>query len=99
MERLIVKVDQDLLDLIPGFLKNKKNDINKIKTALPLGDYETVRVTGHNMKGSGAGYGFLEISEIGAGIETAAGKQDHEQIIYLLNQLTDYLDRVSFEPE
>ena len=99
MEQIIVKVDEDLLDLIPGFLKNKKNDIAKMAEAIPVEDYETVRVTGHNMKGSGSGYGFLKISEIGEQLETAAIKQDNELIIILLEQLADYLERVTIKAE
>ena len=99
MKRIIVKVDEDLLDLIPSFLKNKKEDIIKMTTAIQEQDYETVRVAGHNMKGSGAGYGFSKLSEIGGQLETAAITQDKELIINLLNQLADYLERVIIEPE
>ena len=63
-ERIVVRIDKDLEDLIPGYIKNRHNDIESMHTALESGDFENIRILGHSMKGSGGGYGFDEITTI-----------------------------------
>ena len=49
---------------------------------------------GHNMKGSGAGYGFAAITKIGAALEAAAKKKSDGPIGIQISALGDYLERV-----
>ena len=93
-EKIIVHVDADLEELIPGFLQNRHEDIKTILNALEKGDYETVRILGHSMKGSGGGYGFDAITDIGHSIEDAAKEKNPEEIKKQVNALSGYLDRV-----
>ena len=51
-----------------------------------------MRILGHNMKGSGAGYGFDRITEIGACLEQAAGRRAAEEIRARAEELCRYLD-------
>ncbi|MCX7966210.1 MAG: Hpt domain-containing protein [Syntrophorhabdaceae bacterium] len=93
-EKIIVNIISDLKELIPGYINNRYEDIKKIMTALEHGDYETVRILGHSMKGSGGGYGFDAITEIGRGIEQAAKEKDGEAIKNKIVELQDYLKRI-----
>jgi PAS domain S-box-containing protein len=92
-----VCVDASLAGLVPGFLANRRRDIDAIDAALALADYENVRVLGHNMKGSGAGYGFNRITEIGASLEQAAGRRAPEEIRERTAELVRYLDSLHVE--
>jgi len=93
-EKIVVIVDEDLQDLIPGYLENRLKDIAAIRAALAQGDYEAIRSIGHKLKGSGGGYGFDQITEIGRLMEEAA-KIDHgEEILRQTEALTSYLKRV-----
>lgn len=92
--KIIVKIDPDIQAIVPGFLKNKHNDVGKILAALSKGDFETVRILGHSMKGDGGGYGFDRISSIGATIEEAAKTKKADQIRASVEELSDYLSRV-----
>jgi HPt (histidine-containing phosphotransfer) domain-containing protein len=56
-EVIVIHADKDLEDLIPEFLDNRRSDVESIRGALANDDYETIRVLGHSMKGSGGGYG------------------------------------------
>lgn len=94
-ERIVVHIDADLEDLIPGYLENRQKDIKNMKNALVKGDYDTVRILGHSMKGSGGGYGFDEISEIGKLIEESAKQKDDEAIRKLIERLSNYLERIN----
>ena len=43
-----------------------------MRNALAARDFASIQTIGHNCKGTGAGYGFPEISSIGSTIEQAA---------------------------
>lgn len=94
-----VTVDQDLKELIPGFLARRHDDVRKLREALDSRDVDGVRVTGHSMKGTGGGYGFDGLSEIGAQIEIAAKGGDLDAARNGLERLVDYLDRVQIRFE
>jgi HPt (histidine-containing phosphotransfer) domain-containing protein len=91
---IIVRVDPDLADLVPGFLKNRRKDAAAIEVALQQADYETIRILGHDMKGSGGGYGFDGISEIGRLLEQAAKNRDTDAIQRQADDLRHYLNHL-----
>ena len=93
-EAIVVHIDKDLEDLIPEFLDNRRGDVESIRGAVASDDYETVRVLGHSMKGSGGGFGFDDITEIGAALEQAAKRKDETAIRDELEKLANYLARV-----
>jgi HPt (histidine-containing phosphotransfer) domain-containing protein len=93
-DKITVRLDPDIQDLIPGFLDNRKKDVTAIRTALANGDFATITVLGHTMKGDGGGYGFDDISEIGALIETAGKQKNADKIKQGLDRLADFLERV-----
>jgi CheY-like chemotaxis protein len=95
--RVLVRVDSSLAELIPRFLVNRRSDVETIGTALDQGDYERIRVLGHDMKGSGGGYGFDEITDIGASLERAAEGREHAEIRAKAAELAWYLDSVDVD--
>ncbi len=93
-KKITVVVEEDLQELIPGYLENRRKDIATIREALAVKDYEAIRSLGHKMKGSGGGYGFDAITDIGRALEDAA-KGDHaEEIEKQTEILASYLERV-----
>lgn len=93
-EKIVVEVDEDLEDLIPGFLNNRNADIGKLQQAADASDFETLRSIGHSLKGVGGGYGFEKMSELGASIETAAKGEQLEEIKSFIAALENYLQNV-----
>ncbi|MBI3814851.1 MAG: Hpt domain-containing protein [Nitrospinae bacterium] len=93
-EKVIVHVDADIEELIPGFLQNMEEDVQGILNAIENGDYETIRIMGHSMRGSGGGYGFDAITDMGHSIEEAAQGKNSEEIKKWVAELSSYLDRV-----
>jgi len=98
-ERIIVIVDAEIEDLIPGFLENRRKDVKTLEQALAEGDYETIRTLGHAMKGAGGGYGFDAITDLGRSLEDAAKEGNTEEIRKRINELSDYLERVEVDYE
>ena len=90
----VANIDSELRELIPGYLDNRRSDITIMTGAVDKDDFETVRVLGHDMKGSGGGYGFDAITDIGQTLERAAKDQNKTEIQRLAQELADYLERV-----
>ncbi len=93
-DKIVVIVDEDLEELIPGFLQNRDNDVQKLRDALAGEDVGTLQSIGHSLKGVGGGYGFDVLSEIGAKIEIAAKESNVGGIEELINEMADYLERI-----
>ena len=53
----------------PAFLTNRWRDLEKMQAVLAAGDFAALRTIAHNCKGTGTGYGFPEISSLGAQLE------------------------------
>lgn len=91
---IIVYIDSSLEGLISGYLENRRRDLIAIRAVLTRNNFEPVRVIGHNIKGTGSGYGFDFISKVGDELEQAALRADSAAIIRLSNELDDYLGRL-----
>jgi histidine phosphotransfer protein HptB len=92
--RIVVFIDADLEELIPNYLHNRHQDVQALKAALIEGNFERLRLLGHGMKGSGGGYGFDRITELGAALETAAIRQEKSALGASIAQLQDFLERL-----
>jgi PAS domain S-box-containing protein len=69
----------EVQQLVPGYLSRQRMDLEKLRAAISAADYATISTLGHQLKGSGAPYGFDEFSRIGSAIEQAAKTQDLEE--------------------
>ena len=92
--RVIVYIDPDLEEIVPGFLENRRNDAAALVTAIQGNDLRTVRLLGHRMRGDGGGYGFEEISRIGEALEQAALREDREVMKQQTTALANFLAQV-----
>jgi CheY-like chemotaxis protein len=93
----VVLEDPDTAPLVPGFLQNRREDVEAMRPLIEAGDFGRVQAFGHKMKGTGKSYGFAEITRIGAAIELAAYQNDAVALEQLVNELSDYLDRVKVQ--
>ncbi len=93
-EKIRVHIDSDLQDLIPDYLENREKDLLAFKQALKKNNFDKIAVLGHSMKGSGGGYGFNDLSNIGRAIEKAAKNRDKESVRRSITDLTEFLKNV-----
>jgi len=70
------------------YIKHTSKELESIMDVLETKSFDSLRTFGHNIKGSGGMYGFDEVTEIGAVIETAAKDED----IVLIKSNLDSLD-------
>ncbi|GLR65395.1 hypothetical protein GCM10010909_00730 [Acidocella aquatica] len=83
---------------IPLYLNNRRENVRAIQDALEHGDFETVEFLGHGMRGSGGMFGFQKITDIGAGLELAAGRADIVTARKWTAELSEYLDQLDISP-
>jgi len=93
-EKITVTIDSDLEELIPGFMENRKKDLENLSKAVTIKDFKTLWSVGHSLKGVGGGYGFEQMSELGAAIEEAGKTSNLESAKEHVEQLRDYLSRL-----
>ncbi len=92
--KVIVEVDEDLGDLIPGFLSRKRDEANAMLDAAQRNDYELIGRLAHRIKGEGGSYGFDKMTEIGRRLERAAKARDDVGAMRGAIELLDYLQRL-----
>jgi HPt (histidine-containing phosphotransfer) domain-containing protein len=99
-DRVIVEVDEDLSDLIPGFLTHKRDDVAAIFEAVAQRDYAEIGRIAHRIKGEGGSYGFESMTEAGRSLEHAAATRDDGAVTALARGLLNYMDRLEivFQP-
>jgi PAS domain S-box-containing protein len=83
-------VDADAMN----YLARRKSEIESLRALLVALEFDKIRIAGHNMKGSGGGYGFPKLTELGAAIESAAKRKDPGAVDNKLSDLALYLEEV-----
>ncbi len=83
-----------MADLVARYLERCRADVAAMRSALEGGTLATVRGLGDRLAGSGAAYGFGEISSRGLAIERAARDADRFLIEEALAALDRYLAAV-----
>jgi PAS domain S-box-containing protein len=88
------RAKRSLADRTPAFLQNCRDSATAIHGALARADFETVTILAHNMRGSGGGFGFQAITDIGAALEEASSNADAALSLKYVGDLSRYLDRL-----
>jgi HPt (histidine-containing phosphotransfer) domain-containing protein len=97
VKKIVVLVDSDLSDLVPGFLAKKREDAELIIANAEASDFDSLQAIGHKIKGEGGSYGFDRITEIGDALERAAISRDAREVRNCGILLRDYLDALQVE--
>ena len=91
---IVVQIDQDLSDLVPGFLSRKREDARAVLAAVEHGDAEAIARLGHKMKGEGGSYGLDAVTDLGRELEQAGKDRDFHAARRLGRDLTNFLERL-----
>ena len=88
--------EEDFRPLLEDFAQAAVERRAQLADWFAAGQFEDIRVTAHQLKGSGAGYGFPELSTLAASLETACKSTTRTpaDIEQHLDRLVCYLDRV-----
>ncbi len=80
-------IDAELTRLVPDYLAARRRDLVTLRELLGRECWDDMRRIGHRMKGTGATYGFPDISRLGDAIEVAAQSADAGVLCRLFDQL------------
>jgi len=89
-----VRVDAEILPLIPAFLAEMRQLVEGIRTAMTTDDYGTVGGLAHRIAGVGGSYGFEELSVLARSLEGAARESNRAQVQGLALACANYLEKV-----
>lgn len=87
-------VDPFAKRLMARYLRNREADIQALRSALASGNFQYISTTGHNLFGSGGAYGLMQISELGADLQSAAEGHEVKQINKLIDSLEEFVRTV-----
>ena len=93
-EKIQLKVDPALKELVPDFLEQRRRDLERMRQALHAGDLASIRDVGQNIRCFSRVYGLAELTALGEQIHCAAEECSTLRIVHLQGQLADYLSRV-----
>jgi len=86
------RVAKRLAEQAPAYLDSCRRDVVSMLSALDRADFDAVILLGHNLRGSGGGFGLQAITDFGTGIEQSAGEGDDGSARRWLKELSTYLD-------
>jgi CheY-like chemotaxis protein/HPt (histidine-containing phosphotransfer) domain-containing protein len=92
-----IPVSDEVMALVPQYLASKEGQIEEARAALASRDFGPIRRFGHNLKGTGRGYGFPPIEELGKEIEKAAAQANANRIAEQLDALHRFVTETSSE--
>jgi hypothetical protein len=93
-EPIRLQVEPALRELVPGFLANRRKDLETIGLALHSGNLQAIRVVGHNIRCFSRVYGFDDLTVLGEELHQAAADGSTLRIAHAQSQLADYLARI-----
>ena len=81
------EMDPAIRALLPNYIRRRQSDVETIALLMRAKDFEEVGRLAHNMRGSGAAYGYPRITELGGLIEEAASSRDVNALTVLAEEL------------
>jgi hypothetical protein len=97
LSKNVVRVEKSLEHLIPKFMANRHNDIARLGNALEKRDFAALSALGHELKGTGAGYGFNYVSELGERIEVCAAASDQDGLAVTIFEFENHIKNLRIE--
>lgn len=94
---IIERIDPDLEVLMERFFVNSNEEVIAMRDALEAKDFVTLTRLGHTAKGTGHGYGFTGMGEIGLALENAAKVNDEVESLAQVERMAHYLAHVKVE--
>ena len=83
--------DDEWAEMQEMYINHTFKELKSIRENIQSTTFDSLRTFGHNIKGSGGMYGFNEITEIGATIESAAKDENMDQIKSNFDKLETFL--------
>jgi CheY-like chemotaxis protein/HPt (histidine-containing phosphotransfer) domain-containing protein len=89
-----IETPSGLEDILPGYLASRRKELPEMVELLAASDFARLAFLGHNLKGTATGYGFPDLTRLGAALERSAEQADCGTLRTLMTELGNYLDQV-----
>jgi len=97
LRRIAVTAPEGFEDLSRDYLARRKGSLAGLRDSVQSGDFDQVRRMAHDIKGTGASYGFPPLTDAARALEQAAIARDLEQMEGALRSMEDYLGAVEID--
>jgi CheY-like chemotaxis protein len=84
-------LDQDVVALLPDYIRNRQKDLSDMRAAWLAGDRATVTAIGHRVKGSAGAFGLDQLGLIAGRLEAGTGEGRGEDVEAALSEFEDFL--------
>ena len=81
------KIEAQIAALVPAYLERRSADVVQLREACAQSKWARIGAIGHDLRGTGASFGFGWISEIGYELEAAAERKDADHVARLTDKL------------
>ena len=78
-----------------NYVRRRCEDLESCKTALKNNEFEKIEVIGHQMKGNGLTFGFEEIANLGAHLESAAKEKNSPSLSELMIEFSRIVTKIT----
>src|ERR1022692_4457249 len=96
--RITVTAPEGFEVLSRDYLARRKEAMSSLRGLLDREDYDSVRRMAHDVKGTGASYGFAPLTNVARSLEQAAMAHDLARMQCALNSMDAYLESVELAP-
>jgi len=93
-DKIIVKIDSDLEEIIPMFIDNRHKDLKELDESLSSNDLSSIEVIAHKLAGNAGSYGFMDLSKIGANLELACKEKNQENIEKFISEYKNFMAKL-----
>ncbi len=90
----LVEEDPAFADLVNAFLAGMPERLEFLESALRENDFESLRSCAHQLKGSGGGYGYPELTTLAARLEQEALAQQIQACQQDVEAVKDLVSRL-----
>jgi PAS domain S-box-containing protein len=94
LQPIVIEMPIGLEKIVPGYLAARREELPVMIELLAACDFKRLAVMGHNLKGTGASYGFSDLTRIGTALQHSAEQTDPGALSTQLTELNDYLGQV-----
>lgn len=93
-----VAVDPDIADLVPAFIRSRREEVNKLRVALVARDLSALDWLAQKMVGGGAMFGFPRITELGRALRKSVADRNMAELRQTITGYAEYLRDVRWQP-
>ncbi|MEO5968973.1 MAG: response regulator, partial [Bdellovibrionia bacterium] len=96
-QAIIDKLESELAELVPEYLKNRKAEIGELRQLIEKADFKKMETIGHRLKGNAKSYGFEDLGKLGGQLESASREKDPTKAGAIITDMEKLLAQVSLK--